>query len=559
MTDFAIQRGRATIAAAGTSITITAGTDYTAPASATAAFIRIVGTSSAGTGVQDSDFAGAVGRNAILITNPTNLATSITFERASTGGEIDIEWEIIEYVGSSGGVNELIVRHVEAISASTATTVDSSSVSGVSDANDIAVFLTSVGGGSTAGRNESDEILYTSEYISGSTLARLTRGASASRSVSTSLAVVEFTGSNWKVQRISHDYSADATDETETITTTLGSTSKAFVHHQSRIEGAGDGQSSFGQNCWISSTSQLTFNKEDITTAATGVAWVIENTQSSGSVMSVLQYSGTRATNVGGDPDEFTQTVTTVNALAESSVMGEGSNTTQTSDVHRGMLGFRMTGASTVTMTRGRDVGNRDWRFQVVEWPTAAGGGTTVGITGVQSTSSSGTVAFTKGGSLALTGIASTPAVGSVSVTSGASVALTGIESTPAVGSVSFTKSGSIGLTSEASTTNIGSVGFSRSGSAALTGSESTFSVGTIEPLTGVTVALTGTDATPSAGSLGFTKTGQVALTSASLSALVGSLTVLAAPVPSIPSKRTITATSSRRTIASKNLNRTIS
>jgi len=371
MADFAIQRGTATITVSGSSVTITAGVDYTAPASASAGFLRIVGVLGSSAGMEGGDSM-AADRNCTVISNPSNITTSITFTRNDpTTGPLDISWEIIEYTGAISGANEFIVRHEELLTtaSTTSTSVDSSSISGVSTAADVVIFNTGVE--VVAGNiSTTNEAAFTAEYISGSTLARLTRGSTVDRVASISIAAVEFTGSNWAIQRIEHTYTSGATNETESITT-LGSVSKAFLHHQTRVDG-GIGPDSVGQLCFISSTSQLTFNKETVVATSFGVAWVIENTQASGTVMNVAQYSGTRATNVGGNPDSFTQAVTAVSSLAESSIMGEGANTTETTALGRVMLAFQLTDTTTVTMTRGRDIGNRDWRFQAVEWPTVA-------------------------------------------------------------------------------------------------------------------------------------------------------------------------------------------
>lgn len=370
MADFAVQRGVATIALSGVSVTITAGVDYTAPASVSAGFMRIVGVAFTGGGLESQDNNGTPANLCVDLTG--NITTSKTFTRlGSTGGPIEISWEIIEYTGSIGGDNEFIVRSAETITM-VSTSADSGTISGVVTDADVAVFITAVGNGGTgSGRRESEEVLVTSEYIGGSSVARLTRGANVARGFEVSIAVVEFTGSNWIVQREEHTYSAGASSETEAIGTALGSVNKAFIHHQSRIDGSDDAEA-LGQTCYISSTSQLTFFKQSIGTGSVGVAWIIENTQASGTVMSVEQKNGTRASNVGGDPDSFTQSITAVSLLAESSIMGEGAYTvTGGADLHKSMLTFRLTALDTVTLYRARDVSSRDWRFQVVEWPTA--------------------------------------------------------------------------------------------------------------------------------------------------------------------------------------------
>ena len=367
MADFAIQHDIETIALDAATATITAGVNYTAPASTSAAFIRIVGVAFTGAGLENTDFISTPRNSAVKVTG--DITSSITFTRVnSANGPIQISWEIIEYTGSISGANEFIVRGVADINLSGSLTGDSGAISGVVTDADVVVFQTGVTGAGS-GRRDAEQIVFTTEWVGGSTVARVTRGSSSSAANAT-VAVVEFTGSNWKIQRVVHTYTASSTDETQTIPVALGSAAKAFLHYGLRVAGSALDPDALGQKCHISSTSQLTFYDEDIGTGAVGVAWVIENTQSTGTVMDVQQYSGTRADGAGGDPDVFTETISSVSSLSTSSVMGEGSVTVTTlPDLHRDMLIFELTSITQVTLIRARNISSRDYRFQVVEWP----------------------------------------------------------------------------------------------------------------------------------------------------------------------------------------------
>jgi len=137
--------------------------------------------------------------------------------------------------------------------------------------------------------------LFTSEWIGASDIARFTRGDLGSVSADLSYAVVEFNGSNWKIQRVEHTF-ASTTTETESIPTALGSTNKAFLHSQIRHNAGLDSVSDQGQENWISSTTQVSFKLgTPATVGHVAVAWIIENTQSDGSIMNVQHISGLRA------------------------------------------------------------------------------------------------------------------------------------------------------------------------------------------------------------------------------------------------------------------------
>lgn len=376
--DFKVQRGTVTIGAGATTATITAGSEYTAPASTAKAFIRIVSHHGFTNGDSLSDTTGIPGRNTAYVSNPSNLLTSITFSRTDTNtvNSTAIEWEIIEYIGAASGANEFIVRDVGAVAAGTgATSIAGTTSVTHSDAADIAVFVTGVGVINGA-RGESGPSSWTASFNTTTDGAEFTRDLTQGRAGNVSYAVVEFTGSNWAVQRVEHSQSA-AGSETETITS-VGDVSRAFIHVQHATNTV-NGPRQMGYEVHLSSTTQLTFDVDVQSGARRFVAWVVSNSQTGTGAMSVARYSGTRAANTGSDPDSFTQAITSVSDVEQASIMGEcANNGTATTDSHYSMLGFRLTAVDTVTMTRGRNANSRDYRFEVVQWPSTVSGGTTV-------------------------------------------------------------------------------------------------------------------------------------------------------------------------------------
>lgn len=143
MADFKVQRLQLTVQASDDyTYTITAGTDYTAPASADAAFCRITNVLRTGNGIIGE--AGKPPGDCSFSISGT-ITSSLTFTRYDdwSPDDVHIEIEIIEYIGPSGGDNEFIVRHVEEIAlTSSEETASSSTVSGVQDDDDVVVFIT---------------------------------------------------------------------------------------------------------------------------------------------------------------------------------------------------------------------------------------------------------------------------------------------------------------------------------------------------------------------------------------------------------------------------------
>lgn len=371
--DFTVQRGFTTIPTSQSSATITAGTDYGAPASLSRAFVRIVGTRLAGIGTDAGGGPQQPRYWMATVTNPGNLLTSITFARyfAPSTYNTRIYWEIVEYTGSGGGGNEFVVRGQAEIEQTTGIQMDGPSAT-VTDDNDVVVFITGQrNDGSTSG--DTDRSLYSAEWVAASDIPRFTRGNGVGAG-SVSYAVVEFTGSNWKVQRAEHAYSASGTWETETIAS-VNSLSRAFLHVQMRT--ASGNVDEMGQQVYLSAVDTASFRLRvgaDIFSQF-GVAWIVENTQTDGTPMSVQRVSGIRSTGPP-QPDEWTETITAVADTATTSIMGETADSSGTGTAGpRGSIGLEVTSPTTVTLWRSDTARSQDYRFEVLEWPTAPSSG----------------------------------------------------------------------------------------------------------------------------------------------------------------------------------------
>jgi hypothetical protein len=367
--DFRVQRG--IIQMNADTETLTAGVDYDAPLSADRAFIRITNTGHTGAGRDLGSGTSNADDVTVRITNPENIMDSITFQRGTAAiNTTRISWEIIEYRGVSGGDNEFVVRRQEDISylsAGTATT--SSPVAGIVDDTDVAVFITSQYNANT-GATVYHYGLSTAAWNAGTDTVTLTRGAGGSISI-ISYAVVEFTGSNWKVQRIQHAYGAVGVTETEAMTA-VNSLSRAFVHVQKRAPAST--HANFGQEVWLSGIGQVSFLlSADATTPAShvAVAWVIENTQTLGTPMDVTRANG--AFNITGvSPQTNIMPISpAVDDVAVTSIFVNNRATTTNNTWPEPILGVRILSDATYEIWRSDITASIYYRTEVVEWPTA--------------------------------------------------------------------------------------------------------------------------------------------------------------------------------------------
>jgi hypothetical protein len=369
-TDFKIQRGVTTVT--GASATITAGTDYEAPASASSAFIRITNTQLTGAGPN----TGAGNSNAdevtVYISNPSNITTSITFQRAAfAGGNTRVSWEIVEYKGVSGGENEIIVRDQNILTYGAGnTTVNSATISGVVTDADVVPFITAQYN-PDAGRNSYHLGLSTSDWSAGNNQVALTRAASGNAAI-VSYAAVEFTGSNWKIQRSTHTYSAVGATQTQSITA-VNSLSRTFLHTQKRTTQTN--HADFGHEVWLSGIGQVSYALDGAAATPTGhtsVAWVIENTQTQGLRMDVTRSSASFNTT-GTSPQANNVNIgKTLEDLTIASIFANNRSDGGSRSWPEPIMGARIISNTQYELWRSDISNNITYRTEIVEWPTAA-------------------------------------------------------------------------------------------------------------------------------------------------------------------------------------------
>jgi len=371
-TDYLVQRGFLDIT--GTSDTIEAGIDYEAPSSASNAFIRITNTLNTGAG------AGTVGDAddvTVYISNASNITDSVTFTRPDTaGGTTRVAWEIVEYTGATGGQNEFIVRQHGAVNYDSASaTVSSPTVSGVVDDDKVVVFITGQLNPDTSTNYQLGNS--TADWDGGGSLATFTRGATGNTS-GVSYSVVEFTGSNWQIQRSEHTYTNAGSTETETIDP-VNSLSRAFLHTQKRMGAGLNTHADFGHQVWLSGIGQISFLLDSTANSPedhTSVAWVIENTQIAGERMVVTRSSGTQsggtnptllAVNIGKTLEDLEIASIFMNNSGDDPGTGGGQNA-----FPEPLMSARIISPTQYELYIAHTRGSRDWRAEVVEWPTAA-------------------------------------------------------------------------------------------------------------------------------------------------------------------------------------------
>jgi hypothetical protein len=365
--DFKVQRGIETVS--GTSLTLTAGVDYDAPAATSAAFIRI--TNAHGTGAGNDSSGNQNPDDVTAYISTSDLTSSFTINRDTDSiNNTRVAWEIIEFIGPVGTDNEMIVRDVGTLTLGTGVLQATGTATAVTDDTDVVVFVTGVGL-TTNLRNEYDNGLVTTDWSSGTNQPVITRDT-ADQEVTVGYAVVEFVGENWRVQRVEHQFVGAGSAEPVPITP-VSSLTKAFVEGQKRMTSFSD-QASYGVQIWLSSIGAVSFYLDpgaSTPSSHTAVAWVIENTQSGGGEMVVFSSSGSTA----GGTEPLTDFVTFdgggVNDTSNASIFAFATLDQTSNSFPQVMAGFSIASSTDFELYRSDTGGTLSYRTTVVQWPAA--------------------------------------------------------------------------------------------------------------------------------------------------------------------------------------------
>ncbi|MCA9365729.1 hypothetical protein KC723_02445 [Candidatus Kaiserbacteria bacterium] len=369
--DFFIQRG--TLFVSGTGVTLTAGVDYVAPASTSTAFVRITNTNYTGAGHSVQGTQSAINVTA-YIQDQSDITSSFRIGRPTgAANSTRVSWEIIEYTGLAGADNEIIVRDVDAVTyGTTGLTATGTALSNVADENDLVVFITGQLNPNT-GSGAFLQMQSTAEWYSTTSEPVFRRGRSGD-AIGVSYAVVEFTGLNWKIQRVEHPYTAAGSTETEAINP-VNSLSRSFIHSQKRISGTVTGLDDFGHIISQVTSGLVNFQLNSGSTPAnvhTSVAWVIENTQTGDGSMQVFRSDSSVDGNEAVEPRVTVRSFGgPANRLSNISVFGSNDSTGSGTAFPRAILGLTATSTSQYELFESDAGQTQTYSIMTVQWPVA--------------------------------------------------------------------------------------------------------------------------------------------------------------------------------------------
>lgn len=379
-----VQRGSFDFGATEDTDTVTLGT---AVASLGQAFARITGVRFSSGGPS----AGTTGdRNAddLGVSCVLTATNTITFTRESGGADEDVRvyWEVIEF--ESSGPNAAVVRYHDNITMASATGQQDQSVSGVSTLGDCVPFICGIRTSQSNVYWDDAGVTAKMVDVSGDKV-RLDRESTGATTV-VSVAVVEFTGSNWTVQNnIEHNYTAAGSNETESITSVVD-ISHAFVVCGHRFNTSAN--DNLGYNCWFKDVDELYFrlnSGSDVPADDYTVAHVIRNDDMIVEHMDSITGSGTDAPAGSSSPQSIQMSVTAVGSMSRSCLFATADDNNSSTAYPQPFWLYRLTDVDEVTFWRGRYGSVAEWTLQVVQIPvigdiegSSAGEATTAGTLG---------------------------------------------------------------------------------------------------------------------------------------------------------------------------------
>lgn len=360
MPDFKVLRGSAVISSGQASLTLTDGVDYTLESgiAGDAWFFAIANNHFTGMGRTS---AGG-NQNADDVTvSFTYSGNNVTLTRSGTANNCRVDWQIVQYIGASGGANEIKVRAKGELS-TTAASVSVALPGSVVNSSKVVPWVAGQRTNHT-GRNNWNRGLFTSEVSGGD--AVFDRSATGNTGW-VSYALVEFTGSAWSVGY--EEFAATSTNDAVAITA-VADASKTFLHATYRYAfdgGMGLDDASNRVHLEDESTIRATSTTSLVLSEKIHSVWLIENDG-----MSVDRYIGTMAGS--GEEEVADIAITSVSDTEQVITTLSNDSTGVGVAFPRGYINHLLLNSTTLRLRQSDNGQTSRYAFEVVTLPETSG------------------------------------------------------------------------------------------------------------------------------------------------------------------------------------------
>lgn len=275
---------------------------------------------------------------------------------------------LVEYTGPAGGANEVVVRAIKVFSG-TAAQFDSTAIAGIADINKCVPFVF-VGGtlNSGAWTSHAGTAQVVNDGVNNVVRINKTNGTNTLNVVAY---VVEFVGSNWTVQKITHNYAASNTDENEVISAVT--LAKTFIYNTWKPS----------QNLprdathlvWLSSTTQLRHRvRGSVSGTPVSISYVISNPQLNVQVIGADPDGTEDLAATGTSPEVRDLTITEVPNINQCIVLGfAGSYVNAAQNRPSVCTLFNLTSGTNLQLRRSVSDGGTEYKIQIIDFTNVIG------------------------------------------------------------------------------------------------------------------------------------------------------------------------------------------
>jgi len=277
--------------------------------------------------------------------------------------DVEVYWEVWEYVGPSGGANEFVVRQHMAFSLGDGTASSTSAaVTGVDDIADCVPFIAGLSHDGTG--LTWDQVNATAKMVTDSGTKVTVDVDDGTGTALVYVELVEFTGGNWTVQNsIEHDQASSFATETETITA-VSAWTNAFIEHQWR--GVQVTQNRITGICWPgSTTSAVRFWAH---ASQYCMAHVVENSEISVEHLDTVAGGATDHPAGSASPQTVTTALAAVPDLRHAAVIAGSQTSAGNTDYPQAFWNYQITDRDELTWWRARHGASSDWSAQIIDF-----------------------------------------------------------------------------------------------------------------------------------------------------------------------------------------------
>lgn len=304
----------------------------------------------------------------------TDSTTVTAFKRSdSHAQDYVVFFEVWEYVGKDGGVNEFKVLGEETVTISVGNDSGATVITPDTDINDVVVFGRGVSDPNTAHKYRVMLPRWRVDSGNNEIEAHLENGGGpeGGSAITAYASVVEFTGSAWSVQMVDHTFSATAAFETEALSPSV-TWNQTFIicsHSARDVDGPEELVAVVGQGA---TGAEVIFRAEAGGTAFNRISTAFIVSNANMSVSHDDSYTGGLSNlNLNSSVENVTvaaQDLDNASAIITLGYNNNGSN----NDEGQACVGFRLTSTTNleIDVWNSASGGSSEWTLQLIDMPT---------------------------------------------------------------------------------------------------------------------------------------------------------------------------------------------